>query len=181
MAAPVYERYRFSVEDYHRMGEAGIFSQDARVELIDGEIVAMSAIGLRHLSCVDRLAALLGRSLAPRTIVRIRGSIRLGDRSEPQPDLVLLKPRGDFYRLFRKVMSGGASRSHAPRLSYPNNHIHEIMQYLIVNIKTVNPVSLDLGSLHHQAEGLHPTPQGDPSRHAVAPTVHVAPQPAQGH
>jgi len=95
-SAPLYERYLFSVEDYHRMAEAGILGEDERLELIEGEIVAMSPIGLRHLSCVDRLNALL-TGLKPRAIVRVQGSIRLGDRSEPQPDLVLLKPRADFY------------------------------------------------------------------------------------
>lgn len=94
---PLYERYLFTVEDYHRMAEVGILGEDDRVELIEGEIVAMSPIGLRHLSCVDRLNALLGAGLGRRAIVRVQGSIRLGGRSEPQPDVVLLKPRGDFY------------------------------------------------------------------------------------
>jgi len=96
-SATLYDRYLFSVEDYHRMAEAGILGEHARVELIEGEIVAMSPIGLRHLSCVDRLTSLLTAGLGPRAIVRVQGSIRLGGRSEPQPDLVLLKPRGDFY------------------------------------------------------------------------------------
>src|SRR5262245_41636377 len=93
----LYEPYRFSVEDYHRMAEAGILGKGDRVELIDGEIIAMSPIGPRHLSCDDRIAELLFSGLRRRAIVRVQGSIRLGARSEPQPDLVLLKRRDDFY------------------------------------------------------------------------------------
>lgn len=96
-ATPPYGTHRFSVEDYHRMAEAGILSKDAHVELIEGEIVAMSPLGARHLACVDRLTALLVPGVGPRAIVRVQGSIRLGDRSEPEPDLVLLRPRQDFY------------------------------------------------------------------------------------
>src|SRR4051794_18568774 len=94
---PLYEPYRFTVDAYHRMAEAGILGRKERVELIDGEVITMSPIGLRHLSTVDRLARLLIGGLGGRPIVRGPGSIRLGDSSEPQPDLVLLRPRADFY------------------------------------------------------------------------------------
>ncbi|MDQ6928451.1 MAG: Uma2 family endonuclease, partial [Actinomycetota bacterium] len=47
--------YRFSVEEYEQMGETGILGPDARLELLDGEIVEMSPIGSRHAACVDRL------------------------------------------------------------------------------------------------------------------------------
>jgi Uma2 family endonuclease len=97
IAPPQYERYRFTVDDYHRMAEAGILGEDDRVELIDGEIITMSPIGSRHLACVDRLTGLLARGVGLRAIVRVQGSVRLGDRSEPEPDLVLLRPRQDYY------------------------------------------------------------------------------------
>ncbi|WP_406697314.1 Uma2 family endonuclease [Singulisphaera sp. Ch08] len=96
-SSPLYETYRFSVEDYHRMAEAGILVEDARVELIEGEIVTKRPIGSRHLACVDRLTGLLARGVGFRAILRVQGSIRLGDRSEPEPDLVLLRPRQDYY------------------------------------------------------------------------------------
>jgi hypothetical protein len=48
-------RWRFTVHDYHRMGEAGILHEDDGVELIEGELVEMAAIGTRHFSCVNRL------------------------------------------------------------------------------------------------------------------------------
>ena len=93
-------RRRFSVEDYHRMLQAGILSEDDRVELIDGEIVEMAPIGPRHASQVDFLARLLWQRVGGRAIVRVQNPIRLGEQSEPHPDLCLLRPRRDYYRRF---------------------------------------------------------------------------------
>ncbi len=53
--------YPFTVEEYHRMGETGLLSEDDRVELIDGVVVQMSPIGWRHARCVSRLTMLLAR------------------------------------------------------------------------------------------------------------------------
>lgn len=90
-------RRRFTVEDYHRMAQAGILSEDDRVELIDGEIVEMPAIGSHHAACVDRLNRLFSLRVGERAIVRVQNPIRLGPSTEPQPDLALLRPRPDFY------------------------------------------------------------------------------------
>jgi Uma2 family endonuclease len=90
-------RRRFTAGEYHQMARAGILTEDDRVELIDGEIVEMTPIGWRHLACVDRLAELFIRGLGEKVIVRVQGSIRLSEHSEPQPDLVLLRRRPDFY------------------------------------------------------------------------------------
>ena len=90
-------RRRFTVDEYHRMGQAGILREDDRVELIDGEIVEMTPIGSPHAACVTRLAhaffAMVGRHAA----VRVQNPIALGATSEPQPDLALVRPRADFY------------------------------------------------------------------------------------
>ena len=87
----------FTVAEYHRMGEAGIFSEDDRVELIEGEIVEMTPIGSRHQASVDRLSELFFGQLAGQAVLRVQGPIRLGERSEPQPDLTVLRRRADFY------------------------------------------------------------------------------------
>ena len=86
-----------SADDYQRLGMEGILHEDDRIELIDGEIVPMSPIGDRHLACVDMLAEQFFGSVSGRAIVRVQGSVRLGDDSEPQPDIALLRPRDDFY------------------------------------------------------------------------------------
>jgi Uma2 family endonuclease len=91
------QRRLFTVEEYHRMAEAGILSEDDRVELIEGELVTMSPIGSRHAACVKRLVRLLDRAVGDRAIVGAQDPIRLGARSEPQPDVALLRYRPDFY------------------------------------------------------------------------------------
>ncbi len=90
--------HKFTVDDYHRMREAGILSEDDRVELIEGEIVVMSPIGKRHASAVNRLLdKFLPLQLRRKAIISVQNPIRLGEHSEPQPDLALLVPRDDFY------------------------------------------------------------------------------------
>ncbi len=91
------ERFRYSVDDYHRMAKAGILGEDDRVELLDGEIAMMTPIGRRHAACVDRLNRLLVRRCGDEAIVRVQNPIVLSEDSEPEPDLALLRPRDDFY------------------------------------------------------------------------------------
>jgi Uma2 family endonuclease len=90
-------RHRLSVEDFHHMGEAGLFAPEARVELIEGEIIDMTPIGSAHASRVMRLADLLTTQLHAKAVVAVQSPVRLDDRSEPQPDLALLRYREDFY------------------------------------------------------------------------------------
>ncbi len=87
---PVVTRHRLSVADYHRMAEAGVLAHDARVELIEGEIIDMAPTGTRHYWAVLRLSRLLHRAVADRAIVAGQSSLRLNDFNEPEPDLVLL-------------------------------------------------------------------------------------------
>src|SRR5882762_3247032 len=96
-AAAFVPRRRFTTDEYHRMGDAGVLSEDDRVELLDGEIVQMSPIGIPHASCVDRLNAFFTHRLRNRAVVRVQNPIVLDTHSEPQPDLTLLAPRRDFY------------------------------------------------------------------------------------
>ena len=91
------QRYRFTVDQYHQMGEAGIFDPDCRVELIDGEIFEMSPIGPWHSGVVNRLNHRFVTGLRDRAVVHVQNPTVVDRRSEPQPDLMLLKPREDFY------------------------------------------------------------------------------------
>ena len=88
---------RFTADEYHRMGQVGILSEDDRVELIDGEIVAMTPIGPRHAACVSRANRALVQAVGDDAIVQPQGSVRLDLYHEPEPDLMLLRPRADFY------------------------------------------------------------------------------------
>lgn len=91
------KRRRFTVDDYYRMAEVGILTEDDRVELLDGEIVQMSPIGSDHAGHVKRLNALFTSRLGARVVVSVQDPVRLSSHSEPQPDLTLLRPRADFY------------------------------------------------------------------------------------
>jgi Uma2 family endonuclease len=92
------QRHRITVHHYHRLAEIGVLAPDARVELIEGEIIDMAPIGKDHQSIVDQLNRALVMAVGDRAIVRTQGSIRLSQWSEPGPDVVLLEPRPDFYR-----------------------------------------------------------------------------------
>ena len=91
-------RHRFTVAEYERMGQVGIFSEDERVELVCGEVIEMSPIGERHAACVALLTQLITLLLQRSAIVWVQNPIVLNDHSEPQPDIAVLKPRADFYR-----------------------------------------------------------------------------------
>ena len=90
-------RRRFTVDEYHQMGQVGILHEDDRLELLEGEIVEMAPIGSRHQATVDRLTRLFSESATEVALVRVQGPVRLAEDSEPQPDLTLLRGRTDFY------------------------------------------------------------------------------------
>lgn len=88
----------FTVEMYHRLGELGIFDEDDRVELLDGQIVEMTPIGPSHSGCVGVLTGLLSRLVGQRAVVWVQNPLIVGRKWEPQPDLAVLRPRADSYR-----------------------------------------------------------------------------------
>jgi Uma2 family endonuclease len=87
----------FTVADYHRMAEAGVLSPDARVELLDGQVVEMNPIGSRHAGCVNRLTRMLTLAAGERATVAIQNPAILDDFSEPQPDVAVMRFRPDGY------------------------------------------------------------------------------------
>ena len=96
---PIIRRRRFTVEEYRRMGTARILDEAERVELIHGEIVQMAPIRPDHASVVARIAKLLESALREQVIVWSQNPVSLRhEASEPRPDLVLLRPKPDFYR-----------------------------------------------------------------------------------
>src|SRR5262245_5072588 len=90
-------RRRFTREEYHRMAAAGILHEDDRLELIDGEIVEMTPIGRRHAACVAELNRMLVPAIGLRALVWPQNPIILPNDTEPQPDIVLPRPRADRY------------------------------------------------------------------------------------
>jgi Uma2 family endonuclease len=87
----------FTVAEYYQMAEAGIIGPEDRVELIDGEIIQMSPIGDRHAGYVNRLNRLFVGAFGRRAVVSVQNPIQLNNYTEPEPDLVALRPRSDDY------------------------------------------------------------------------------------
>jgi Uma2 family endonuclease len=87
----------FTVDEYYRMADAGILTEDDRVELIDGEIIEMSPVGNRHRACVHRANTFFTEALGRTAIVSNQSPLRLSNYTEPVPDVIVLKPVSDFY------------------------------------------------------------------------------------
>ena len=92
-------RHRLDVDAYYKMAEAGILTREDRVELIDGEIIDLTAIGSPHAALTTRLVRCFARTAADGlTLLSVQNPLRLDDFNEPEPDLMLLRPRADDYR-----------------------------------------------------------------------------------
>ncbi|HZR00732.1 MAG TPA: Uma2 family endonuclease [Chloroflexota bacterium] len=91
-------RWRFTVDEFERMIEAGVFKEDDRVELIDGEVVQMAALGWPHaesvMNCTEEFS-IRARGLA---VVNVQNPLDLRPHARPEPDLALLRPPRSRYR-----------------------------------------------------------------------------------
>jgi Uma2 family endonuclease len=84
--------YRWTVEDFHQMASVGLLDETDRVELIEGAMIDRAPIGSKHAYVVDKLAQVLTRNCGSQ-LVRVQNPIRVGERSEPQPDIAVVKGR----------------------------------------------------------------------------------------
>lgn len=92
-------RYRWSVADFHRLAETGVLANNARVELIEGQLFDMAPIGVPHASIVDDLTRRFILSVGERAVVRPQNPIVIDSMTELQPDVALLRPPRETYRL----------------------------------------------------------------------------------
>jgi Uma2 family endonuclease len=90
--------HRLTVDEYYRMAEAGVLSPDDRTELIEGEIIDMAPIGSAHADVVRLLTQRLLRAVGDAGVVSVQLPVRLSRRSEPQPDLAVVKTKPAGYR-----------------------------------------------------------------------------------
>jgi Uma2 family endonuclease len=97
MSAVFPQKHLTDLNEWRRLGEAGIFAPESHVQLIEGEILHMSPIGSNHAGHTRRLNKLFTLLTADKALVSIQNPIQLGDLSEPEPDLVLLRPENNFY------------------------------------------------------------------------------------
>ena len=118
--------HRFTVRDFQKMGEAGVFGEDERLELLDGHVVRMTPIGGPHAGTVKALIRLFSPRVADRAVLSVQDPVILGDFSEPQPDFMLLRPAPDNYQrripgaedvlLLVEVADASGPRDRGPKL-----------------------------------------------------------------
>ena len=89
MALPVSRRL-FTVDEYYEMARVGILKPDERVELLDGEIILKEPKSVAHSWCVIRLSNLVG-SWSRQAYMGVHDPLRLNNRSEPEPDIVVIR------------------------------------------------------------------------------------------
>ncbi|AUT00244.1 hypothetical protein CLI64_07530 [Nostoc sp. CENA543] len=89
---------KWSIEEYHRMIEAGILS-DRKVELLQGEIIEMSPEGEPHAYCSHEAANYLIKLLGDLATIRQAKPITLPNESEPEPDIAIVQNLGREYLL----------------------------------------------------------------------------------
>ena len=101
MAKPVPKtgpvRHRWTVSEFQRMGKTRFLDPTARMELIEGELFDMAPIGSFHAGTVTLLDHLFAKAVGETAFISVQNPIDLSEHSEPQPDLILLRPRADYY------------------------------------------------------------------------------------
>ena len=136
-------RHRITVDEYYRMAEVGILPPDARVELIEGEIIDMAPIGPGHGGTVMQLDRLLQKAVGDCAYVFVQSSERLSDISEPQPDLALVKPRSDLYKnqhpspadTFLIIEVSESSLRYDLQVKAPLYARHGLPEYWVIDLK----------------------------------------------
>jgi Uma2 family endonuclease len=166
------QRRRFTVDEYHRMAETGILTEDDRVELIEGEIVQMSPIGHHHTACVLALTEALTRALADRALLSPQNPVRLLRDTEPQPDIVLLRPPLSQYWARLPQPADVLLLVEVADTSYRYDHDVKLPLYARAGVTEVWIVDLPRGAAEVYRE---PRPEGYASARRVERGATVAP------
>lgn len=88
---------RFTIDEYHRLIELGFLTEGDRIELIQGELISMTAKGRPHTVCASILCRQLDRLLGDRVVIRSQDPITLPNHSEPEPDVVIARGTDEDY------------------------------------------------------------------------------------
>ena len=159
--------HRFTVDEYHRMGQIGVLQPDARLELIQGEILDMTPIGSQHASIVGRLIKLLVQQVGDHAFVNAQNPLWLSQRSELVPDVMLLKPRDDDYEqelprpadVLLLIEVADTSLDHDRNTKLPLYASAKIPEVWIVNLRErvvevyTNPTQKGYADLHRTVPG----------------------------
>lgn len=144
------------------MAESGILTEDDRVELINGEIISMSPINSPHGGCVNRISNLFAYLLHQKAVVTVQNPLLISDHSEPEPDVMLLKPRNDFYAdahpqpedVFLLIEVADSSLSYDREVKLPLYATAQVPEVWIVNLadKQIEVHRLPSEGKYQQAE-----------------------------
>jgi Uma2 family endonuclease len=134
--------YRFTVKEWHRLGETGALDEEKRLELLDGEIIAMSPIGNRHAVATGNLVEFFVENSRRRYFVSPGNPIEADQYSEPVPDLMLL-PRSQktakrhplTNEAFLVVEVSDSSLAHDRGRKLRKYARSGVMEYWIVNLQ----------------------------------------------
>jgi Uma2 family endonuclease len=151
------KRRRFTVDEYHRMGEVGILTRQDRVELIDGEIVEMTPIGASHARCVMYLNDVFVRRLQGRALVSPQGPLRLSQWSEPEPDLALLRVPLERYAKRIPATTDALLVVEATDTSQYRDRVVKLPRYSAAGVPEVWIVDLEGGAVEVYRQ---PSPEG---------------------
>ncbi|WP_114313239.1 Uma2 family endonuclease [Thermus caldifontis] len=166
-------RKRFTVEEFHRMAQAGLLGEDDRVELLEGEVWEMSPIGSRHAAAVRRLRRLFTPlEMEGVCLIAVQDPVRLSPFSEPQPDLALLQPRPNLYQeahpgsedILLLVDVAEASLAYDLEVKAPLYARHGVLEFWVLDLE---------GKRLHVFRS--PSPEGYQEVQVLVPGAHIAP------
>ena len=132
-----------NVDEFYQMANAGILAEDERVELIEGELLAMSPIGSFHAGLHTRISRLLSAAVKNDAIVYTQNPIYLSEISSPEPDISLLMPRADDYMsslptakdVLLAIEIGDSSEKYDRKTKLPLYSHYEIPEVWLINVK----------------------------------------------
>ncbi len=131
---------KWTVEEYYRMAEIGFFDRK-RVELIEGEVIQMSAMGRPHVIALNKTADLLKLIFARGWFVQTQAPLRFGKRSEPEPDIAVIKGKMEDYLTDHPITAGLIIEVSDKTLNYDRKRKAslyakaEIQDYWVLNLK----------------------------------------------
>lgn len=163
---------RFTADEYHQMADAGILTEDDRVELIDGEIVQMVPIGSHHGGGVNRVNRIFSHQFANSAVVSVQNPVRLNDFAEPQPDVALLRLRDDLYTLSHPTPGDVLLIVEVADTSVDTGRQVKVPLYARSGIPEVWLVDLNSATVTEYSD---PTPGGCRSARVLRAGEHVAP------
>ena len=135
-------RHRLRVADYHKMIAAGVLGKDDRIELIDGELIEMAPIGDAHAGITNQLNYLLTRRSGEAYLVGVQTPLVLDAHNEPEPDLLVLRWRADFYKYAKPTAAdvcllieiADSSLTYDQTVKLPLYALHGIPEIWLINL-----------------------------------------------